>query len=79
MHIIKTYFSYAHWTKTYLISSFKSAVVNVPNTVTENVTKSNTATNEDAYVSALDTVTAVTKLHRTIKWTMIQSKMKWKS
>ena len=77
--IIKTYFSYVHWTKTYLISSFKGAVVHVPNTVAENVTTSKTATNEDAYVSAWDAVTAVTKLHRTIKWTMIQSKMKRKS
>ena len=50
--IIKPYFSYVHWTKTYLISSFKGAVVHVPNTVAENVTTSKTATNEDAYVSA---------------------------
>ena len=50
-HIIKTYFSYVHLTKTYLISSFKT-VVGVPNTIAENVTESNTATNEDAYVSA---------------------------
>ena len=70
--IIKTYFSYVHWTKTYLISSFKGAVVHVPNTVAENVTTSKTATNEDAYVSAWDAVTVVTKLHRTIKWTMSQ-------
>ena len=78
-HIIKTYFSYVHWTKTYLISSFKS-VVGVRNTVAENVTKSKPATNEEhAYVSAWDAVTVVTKLHRTIKWTMIQSTMKRKS
>ena len=51
--IIKTYFSYVHWTKTYLISSFKGAVVHVPNTVAENVTKSKPATNkENSYVSA---------------------------
>ena len=50
--IIKPYFSYVHWTKTYLISSFKGAVVHVPNTVAENATTSKTATNEDAYVSA---------------------------
>ena len=50
--ISKTYFSYVHWTKTRLISSFKGAVVHVPNTVAENVTTSKTATNEDAYVSA---------------------------
>ena len=50
--IIKTYFSYVHWTKMRLISLFKGAVVHVPNTVAENVTTSKTATNEDAYVSA---------------------------
>ena len=77
-HIIKTYFSYVHWTKTYLISSFKT-VVGVPKTIGEYVTKPNIATNEDADVFAWDAVTAVTKLHRTIKWTMIQSKMKRKN
>ena len=80
-YIIKTYFSYVHWTKTYLISSFKS-LVRVPNTFVEYVTESKPATNEeDADVSAWDAVavTAVTKLHRTIKWTIIQSKMKRKS